>query len=243
VRGDVALRQPDTMQHRILVVTGLAAEARIARGPNVVAISGGGDRLVLGNRIEAALARGISAVMSFGIAGALDSSLTPGTCVIARNVIDEDAVWPVHAAWSDAIALKIDGSVRGDLLGVDRVVSDVAAKRALFIRSGAASVDMESHIAARMANAHGIPFAAVRVISDSALTALPRSAAEALRDDGTIDLTRVMKSLFARPAELPLVVRAGMDARLAFRTLRRSRRRLGDAFGLPDLDHLLLDVP
>jgi adenosylhomocysteine nucleosidase len=231
-----------TVKRSILAVTGFSAEARIARGPGVVVISGGGNRLVLGKRIEAALARGISAILSFGIAGALDPLLKPGACVVARNVIDEDAVWPVDAAWSDAIALKLGDAVRADLAGVDRVIDAVADKRGLFIRSGAASVDMESHIAARMAHGHGIPFATVRVISDSALTALPRSAARALRDDGSIDLISVMKSVLARPAELPLLWRAGMDARIAFRTLRRSRRRLGDALGFPDLDHLLLDV-
>jgi hopanoid-associated phosphorylase len=231
------------MQRPILAVTGRSAEARVARGPAVVVISGGSNRVVLGNRIEAALARGISAILSFGIARALDSSLTPATCLVARNVIDEDAVWPVHAAWSDAIALKLRSAVRADLAGLDRVVSDVAGKRALFIRTGAASVDMESHIAARMAHAHGIPFAAVRVVCDSALAPLPRSAAEALRDDGTVELAGVMKSLLAHPAELPILLRAAMDVRRAFRTLRSSRRCLGDALGFADLDHLLLDVP
>lgn len=230
------------MKHRILVVTGLAAEARIARGPDVIVISGGADRLVLGRRIEAALARGASTILSFGIAGALDPSLKPGTCVIARTVIDEDAVWRVDAAWSDAIALKLGHAVRADIAGVDRLIDGVADKRALFARCGAASVDMESHIAARMAHSHGVPFAALRVICDSALTALPRSAARALRDDGSIDVTHVVKSLLRHPAELPLLVRAGVDARCAFRTLRRSRRRLGDALGFPDLDQLPVDV-
>jgi adenosylhomocysteine nucleosidase len=233
----------EAVKRRILAVTGLAAEARVARGPRVIVISGGGNRLVLGNRIEAALARGVSAIVSFGIAGALDPALKPGTCVVARNVVDNDAVWPVHAAWSDAIALKLNGSVRADLAGVDRVISEVTEKRRLFAHSGAAAVDMESHIAARMAHSHGVPFAAVRVVSDSALTPLPRSAAEALRDDGSVDVTRVVRSLLARPAELPLLWRSAMDARIAFRALRDSRRLLGDSLGLPDLDHLLLDVP
>ena len=56
------------MQRSILAVTGLAAEARIARGPAVIVISGGGNRLVLGNRIEAAIARGVTAILSVGIA-------------------------------------------------------------------------------------------------------------------------------------------------------------------------------
>jgi len=48
-----------------------------------------------------------------------------------------------------------------------------AAKRALYLKTGALAVDMESHIVAGVAAAHGLPVAAIRVITDPALRAVP----------------------------------------------------------------------
>ena len=230
------------MQRCVLAVTGLSIEARIARGPGVLAVCGGGDHRSLAAKIEDAIANGAAAIMSFGIAGALEPSLAAGTCVIARSVIDGDTSWPVDTAWSDAIAVKLTQAIRADIAGVDQVLGEVSAKRALFVRSGAATVDMESHIAARAAAEHGLPFAALRVICDPALRALPRAAAYAMRADGSVDVTRVLKSLLKDPAQLPLLARAALDGRIALRELRRGRRRLGDRLGFLDFDQLALDV-
>ena len=50
-------------------------------------------------------------------------------------------------------------------MGVNSVVSDPADKHKLHTFTRAVAVDMESHLVARVADAHGLAFAAVRVIS------------------------------------------------------------------------------
>jgi nucleoside phosphorylase len=60
----------------------------------------------------------------------------------------------------------------------------VAGKRALRAETGALAVDMESHVAARVAARRGLPFAVVRVISDSADEALPPAAQIGMKPDG-----------------------------------------------------------
>lgn len=219
----------------ILAVTGLAREARIASGPGVIAVAGGGDAGALAILIEEAIANGVAAIISFGIAGALDPALEPGACIVATSIVGENACWPVDPAWSHAIERRLPQAIRADLAGVHHVVADAAAKRALFASRGAAAVDMESHIAAMLAQDHDLPFAAFRVVADPARRALPRAAAIALRKDGSVDILRVVKSLLRSPGELPLLGRAALDAQRAFRALRRGRGRLGDALCFGDV--------
>ena len=59
------------------------------------------------------------------------------------------------------------------------------AKAALRATTGADAVDMESHIAARYAEQHSLPFAALRVISDPAHRARQRYVARLV--DGATD--------------------------------------------------------
>src|SRR5256885_9970689 len=60
--------------------------------------------------------------------------------------------------------------------GVEQVIAARACKAALRLETGAAAVDMESHIAAAYAAEFELPFAALRVISDPASRALPALA-------------------------------------------------------------------
>jgi hopanoid-associated phosphorylase len=224
----------------VLAVTGLAAEARIAAGPGVVAISGYGDALA--QLIREAIDEGAVAVISFGIAGALDPSLEPGACIVARTVAGERLRWNTDAAWSYAIQRAIDGAIRGDIAGADEVMLHAEMKAMLGAARGALAVDMESHVVARVASERGVPFAVLRVVSDPARRSLPQVAADAMRGDGGVDLARVMKSLFRNPGEIPLLARAGLDAARALRALRRYRALLGAGLAFPDFGELRVDV-
>jgi adenosylhomocysteine nucleosidase len=224
----------------VLAVTGLAVEARIAAGPGVVAISGAGDTLaqLIGEEID----EGAVAVISFGIAGALDPSLEPGACIVARTVASDRMRWSTDAAWSYALQRGLDGAIRGDIAGSDDVVLHVDTKAMLGAARGALAVDMESHVVARVASERGIPFAVLRIVSDPARRSLPQAAAVAMRADGGVDLPRVMKSVLRNPGELIRLARAGIDAARALRVLRRSRALLGAGLGFPDFDELRVDV-
>src|SRR3954451_6191179 len=83
----------------VLAVTGLAMEARIARGPGVRCVTGRdglrGLVSVLSDR-----ANGVCAMMSFGIAGGLDEHLPPGTVIAARSVITQQGSWKTNADWT-----------------------------------------------------------------------------------------------------------------------------------------------
>jgi adenosylhomocysteine nucleosidase len=101
----------------------------------------------------------------------------------------------------------------------------VATRRQLHATTQAHAIDLESGSVARVADAHGLPFAVVRAISDSADRDLPPAALLALDRRGTIDLARVLASLLRQPAQLPALLSLAVDAARARRALIRLTRR------------------
>ena len=215
----------------VLAATGLAAEARIAGGPGVVALAGGGDPARLALLLQAALERGAKGVISFGIAGGLAPDIEPGTVLLARAVHHQTSSWTADEAWTDRLASLLPRALRADLVGVDHVVAGQDGKAALRRRTGAAGVDMESHVAARLAAQHGVPFAALRIVADPAHRTLPDAAAVGMRPDGSTDIGAVLRALARRPGDIPALIRTALDAGVAFAALRRSRRQLHGPLG------------
>ncbi len=107
----------------------------------------------------------------------------------------------------------------GPIAGVDHMVVDAAAKAALHAQTNALAVDMESHVAGAFAQRHGLPFAALRVISDGADRALPKAAQAGMKKDGGMDIPAVLWSLLKDPRQLPALIRTGREAETAFKAL------------------------
>jgi adenosylhomocysteine nucleosidase len=226
----------------IVAVTGLAKEARIASGPGVRAIAGAGRAPALIAALDLEIARGARAVISFGIAGGLAGALTSGTWIVARSIVTPTERWPCDEAWARLLAERLPEARTADLAGMDILITDPDAKRALRRVTGGVAVDTESHIAAAIAAAHGLPFAAIRVVADSARRSLPPAALVALAADGKISSRAVLASLARNPAQLPSLLRTAVDARTAFRALLRGRRLLGPGLAYPDFGELVIDM-
>src|SRR4029450_1715909 len=73
----------------VLAVTGLAREARIARGQDAIAVSGGSNAGRLRAGLNDMSPDGLSAVLSFGVAGGLDPVLRAGTVVLATRIVTQ----------------------------------------------------------------------------------------------------------------------------------------------------------
>ena len=218
----------------VLAVTGLTAEARIVAGNGTVTVAGGGDAARLAQLLGERLETGARAVISFGIAGGLAAGLRPGTIVVANAILAGDARWPTDPLWRRALQAALPQAVAGDLIGVDAAVADAAAKARLKAGTGALAVDMESHVAARLAARYEVPFVAVRVVADPAARSLPRAALVGMRPDGGTDIPAVLGALLRRPADLPGLIRTAFDAQAAFRALKACRTALGGTLGCPD---------
>jgi len=220
----------------MIVVVGLEFEARIAVGPGMRVICSGNGR-----NLAAQLAQAITAdcrgLVSFGVAGGLAPELKPGDCVVGTGVLTDKGRIEADRHWSDILLQTIPDAVPGLLLGVTAPVADPQAKRALYLKTGAVAVDMESHVVARVGAARGLPVAAIRVITDPAMRGLPKAALAAMRPNGTTDIAAMIRSLLQRPRELPALVRTALDARAARATMIRGRQLLGPGLGLPQFQN------
>ena len=159
----------------------------------------------------------------------------------------------LRAAWRPSLGPRFRGDdgvakrrVRlGPVVGSGVMIEDAEAKAALHNATGALAVDMESHIAARFASAHGLPFVVLRVISDGADRDLPKAALAAMRTDGGMDVAAVLRALVHDPHQLRALIRTGQEAEVAFQALALlgrhnllGRPRVGEL----DLGELLIDV-
>jgi adenosylhomocysteine nucleosidase len=219
----------------VVAVTSIALEARIAHGPGVsVVLCSQAAHLV--DKLKAAIAHGASGIISFGIAGGLAPHLAAGDCIVASAVKYGNEVLATDRAWAQRLLRAIPKAIHAEVVGSDVLVATPAHKAQLHAETGAIVVDMESHIAARVALDHGIPFAVCRTVIDAAHRTLPPAAAVGLRPDGTPDLRAVIRSLLRYPTQLPDLIRTARDAEVAESALFRARQHLGAGLGIADAD-------
>jgi adenosylhomocysteine nucleosidase len=217
------------------VVAALAAEAR-AFGPATrmhggAAVLADGTLLAVSGIGSAAAARactllidaGATALVSWGMAGALDPSLTAGALCLPSEVITADGKCFLTAAhWRDPLALHIARQrpvAGGRLLSSAQAIDTPAAKQAAFRSTGAAAVDMESCAVAEVAAARSLPFIAVRAIVDEAGDAVP-SAVVAASLGGEFKIGRLVGGLLRSPADIAPLIRLARRYRTATRSLR-----------------------
>src|SRR5262245_8586120 len=229
VRG-AGMPRPST----IVAVTSLARDVVFERGSGVSVVCGQGERL--GADLHAAIPPSVSGIISFGISGGLHPELVAGDWIVASAVRYRDRVIETDSKWRQELSKRLPGAVLADIVGSDAMAPTPSEKSHLHRTTGAFAVDMESHIAAEIAVAHQIPFAACRVIIDAAHRALPSAAGSALDSNGSVNVFAVMRSVLQTPSQLPDLFRAAFDAYVAERALRKGRKQLGPGFGSPFVD-------
>jgi adenosylhomocysteine nucleosidase len=222
----------------LLVATGFNREARIVAQPGVVVIAGGGVQADLEAKLEAQAQEAIG-IVSFGLAGALRDGLDIGDWVIASRLTGALQL-ETESDWRDAALARLPGSKAGVAFADGRMIDSIAEKRGL--GSQADIVDMESHIAARVARRHGLPFAVIRCVSDRVDHMLPHAITVSMRPGGAIDGMAMMGSLLRRPGQLPDLLATMWHAGKAFRALLGGNSVLGPGLGFPDFAERLRDM-
>ena len=206
----------------ILAAVGMQREARLVErhgaALGVRAVAGGGREAQLKARLEAAL-DGADAILSIGLGGALDPSLEVGDVVVGSEVLRPRKRWETDAVWRDFMRARLPGARCGPIYGSGEMVLSTLDKDKLRRQGGAVLVDMESHVAAAVAAARGLPFGVVRVVSDKAGASLPEAVRAGISPDGGMNLLGVLGALARDPRQLPALIRVGRDADLAFKAL------------------------
>ena len=240
--AEIAVAQAAGM-HRVLVVVGMEDERAIAAGEGVDVVVGGANATRLRQRLASVDPASIEAVYSFGVAGAMDDGLSPGELLLSTRVVAQrtdansgagGAQWPADPTLRKALQARAQRSKLGSIREAVFLGSDLEARDnphaggdALHGARGAAIIDNESHLAAEFAQQHGVPFVAVRAVSDAVSRRLPPAALLALRDDGSPDVAAIVKSVLHHPGQLPALVRTARDYKRALDALRAFRREVG----------------
>ncbi|MDN5881356.1 MAG: phosphorylase [Nitrosospira sp.] len=222
------------MEARCVTPLRVAFNQRISLGENAaIWLCGMGEEAALA-AAEGLTAGGATALMSFGLAGALAPGLRPGDLVLPES-IDADRSWQVDPDWRARLQqlLPVHLTVAGGTLASSKqVLTSATAKRELAQVTGACAVDMESGAVAQAAAHAGMPFLAVRAISDPVEFSPPPILLDAVRRDGSADLARLLPLLLRRSVTLGTLLRLATDARAACSTLSTVVRYAGREMGI-----------
>ncbi len=205
-------------------------------GGAVIQLSGiGPQRAVVAGRNL--LEHGATDLLSWGCAGGLVSTLSPGSLVLPGKVIGADqSYYSTDPAWHRRLLDRLKGSLdlhQGPLAESVAALKGSAEKRILFERTGAIAVDMESGAVAKVAQEAGVPFMAIRAIADSADRAIPQSPLKAVDESGELNLLALLTGLIRHPAEIFDMIRLGWNFRAAQVTLSKVAHLAGSQLLIP----------
>ena len=173
-------------------------------------------------RAAAALDRAVpvfrpDAIVSTGFCGALEEGLGVAAIVLATEVAGADGRFSASAPATSPPHHP------GVVVTIDHIAQSATEKRSLR-QTGSIAVDMEAAAVAGRAAALGLPFYAIKAVTDLAGEDLANDLNAALRSDGHFDTIRILGSILGHPlARLPELLR------LRSRSVRAARA-LGDFF-------------
>ncbi len=174
------------------------------------------------NRI---VAEGATALLSWGLAGALRPKVSPGDVMIPDKVVDTDGnCYETDADWRARLREGLQSGLcvhMGILISNKRVAASTQSKKSLGEQTGAAAVDMESAGVARAAHEHRLPFAVVRVVSDDLATEIPPSVLAATDEYGNVRRAQLAARLLRSPYIIPSLIRIGLQFRSAKLSMNR----------------------
>ena len=178
---------------------------------------------------RSALASGASALVSWGVAGALVSDLAPGSVLLPEQVVTADGeVFATDSRWRLEICRVLRPLLPvhdGALFDSPTMLRTSEAKAHAAAASGALAVDMESAAVGRAAHGAGKPFIVLRVVLDALGDTLPLGIEEWIDAAGDRRPMAALGGVF-RPTVWPDLVRLSRRYRRASRSLTESARVL-----------------
>lgn len=189
-------------------------------------------------RLVASLPEPPLCILICGFAGGLAPGVSIADVVVAESVLSapgglagDARLFPAARLVSAASALVASHGVQrsGTLLTVERIAVTTEQKRALHAATGAIAVDMETAGAAPAAERLGVPWLAVRSVTDMADTDLPLDFEALAGPNGAPDGRRVIVATLRRPWLIPPVIRLGAHSARAANALADYLYRLLEA--------------
>jgi adenosylhomocysteine nucleosidase len=171
--------------------------ARSARlnGRAVVLVANGPGPKLAGEAVDSLKEhQEVEGLVSIGFCGALDPALKPADIVVAHAL----SVPRSHSCERPACVSALPHHT-GILLSLDHVVTTSTEKSALYQKTNATAVEMESSAVVARATAWSVPFYAIKAVTDTAQESFPLDF-NLLRDPaGRFSRTRILAAALRRP--------------------------------------------
>ena len=148
----------------------------------------------------------VERLVVLGFAGGLSPSLEIGALLVARRVLDGHGPSPdPDAVWSARLARRC-GARPATFYTSRRLLGTAASKQDAWRRlgaDGAAAVDLETAAVAALAHSRGVPYVALRAISDAAEETLPVPLDRFLDERGRIRRLALLRRAVLQPGLVP----------------------------------------
>ena len=168
---------------------------------------------------------GSTALLSWGVAAALEETLKPGSLILPREVLSATGErFPVHHRWHAELSSRLSRIMdihNGILVESPDILTDAHQKRGLLLAHGASAADMESAATAAVAKRARVDYMAIRAIADTVSMCIPRRVAATVDPAGRIGLRTVLNDIVLSPRVWPDVARLGLGMWAACAALKK----------------------
>ena len=179
------------------------------------------------------LERGVRAVGVVGVSGGTAPELGAGGLIVADGVqqIDGEKAgpsWETAPELAELLWALLNSSgvptVRGPIATSASPVLSVHQKSAIYARTNALAIDMESSAVACAAARAGCPFFALRAVCDPHDRAVPKELSDALSETGAVRPAALLRSLCRRPSLFSEIIALRSDFNAALGALETGWR-------------------
>ena len=218
----------------LTIKTGMSREAKIAE-----ACAAPGTLVLSGMQLAADLHRLVpstcTAIISFGLCGGLAPEVQIGQIFVAKVLVSPEGEYAADAKWGARLLAKANAyQCNWWSSGVFNTANDLVERAALFSSTGCAVIDDETFVVAQFAQERGIPWQALRVVSDCVACFIPPAARHALGTDGRWKIGEVLKSVVLHPGQIPYLITLGRNFYKSIGILRRTAIQVGPFLQLTD---------
>ena len=175
------------------------------------------------------LEQNVSALVSWGTAGALTENLQSGDLLLADSIVENDQnKYSFDAEWNKHIANDLNSTSikihHGMISHTQQVLATSEDKKKLHSQTNAMAVDMESLAIAQIANKEKLPCVSIRAIVDEASQCIPEAVIKNTDTFGRPALIPLFFSLFRNPGLITELIKLGTGMKAATTTLNTVAR-------------------
>ncbi len=165
----------------------------------------------------------VDALISWGVAGAIESSLNSGDLIFADSIIAQDKTFQTSTEWKNKLLAHFQKThtnvLSSDIASSKEICALTTDKNNLLHKTGAGAVDMESAAIAEIAINNHLDFLVIRAIADKANTVIPEAVLKHTDNLGNPEILKFVLSCIFKPAQIREIFILAKSYKIALKTL------------------------